>query len=856
MPYTVNGIGTWYYGRGGLQTRLAPCPFCGRKGVLATYETRLWFVVLFLPVIPLGKRKIFDQCPACKRHRVMPLTKWKEVESEALRKAMEQAEQKPGDGAAAINLHATLVGCRRQAEARRMADVMLADFPNDAAVFMYLAEWYAASGSPQDAQRCFARALELNPDEPAVRRAVAMGCIGKGDLGRARELLRGTDAPGPNQAPGALQALADAYHARGEHQNALEFYEAALRLAPAMGQHRPLRKRIAVSAAALGRPASMLPRLQRRLGKFYAAAAIVLAAMASLLAYNYYRAQHQGLNLVNGLPGMVSISIDGGQGHVVLPGGRQRVVVAEGSHQAVVRQQGRDVETIPFQISDSFFGRFRFSRGPVYVLNPRGAASLVWQEHLYSAHPDPRRLPRYQIHFGQEFSIFCDIDYPFETPPKTLHVEHNAGETPNPRILTTLAVFYADPMTILGAFPPGTAPQELVNFIEHHLTIAPDNDELLTTYFALTVGSGQGTRCRDFLKRGLKQRPIVIEWHRMYQEACELQGGEPARGEYEAMLAADPHNSALLYLVGRLEPERSKAADYYQRAIDADARNAYPRMALAFDHVSDGDFAGAKSLAGEACRLRPRHAQMADLLYDIRFALNEYEPLEKELRQRQVEESNECQLQKKLLQVLAAQGKRDAARAADAAYAERMSRIATGEAADAALQSRLALDYLLGDMRDYLAESRRLKRPADGYGVFAAQLELDSLPEAQAALNTCGDHPPADAALLMSLAWSEDGQPQRAAEWRKKAVEALRSYGRQGTQMIALLEKGDVRLSEVGDVPVAQPMGAVFLAVLAEGSKAGRAELLQRARVLNTNTFFPHEFLRRMLAKMRAQPEQ
>jgi hypothetical protein len=75
-------------------------------------------------------------------------------------------------------------------------------------------------------------------------------------------------------------------------------------------------------------------------------------------------------------------------------------------------------------------------------------------------------------------------------------------------------------------------------------------------------------------------------------------------------------------------------------------------------------------------------------------------------------------------------------------------------------------------------------------------------------------------------------------------------------QMIALLQKGDVRLSQVDEVAVSQQTAAILLTVLAQDSTASRAELLQRAELLNTNTYFPHEFLCRAIAKLRAQPDR
>ena len=71
MPTTINGIGTTYYGKKNLKTYEGQCEFCHRVVDVQEYETRHWFVVLLIPVIPLGRKQILDFCTACQRHRAL-----------------------------------------------------------------------------------------------------------------------------------------------------------------------------------------------------------------------------------------------------------------------------------------------------------------------------------------------------------------------------------------------------------------------------------------------------------------------------------------------------------------------------------------------------------------------------------------------------------------------------------------------------------------------------------------------------------------------------------------------------------------------------------------------------------------
>src|SRR4051812_3992651 len=68
MPQIVNGCGTWYYGKKNLQSYEGRCRACSRIATLTSYDTRLYVVFVMIPIIPLGKKRIIEQCGACTRH--------------------------------------------------------------------------------------------------------------------------------------------------------------------------------------------------------------------------------------------------------------------------------------------------------------------------------------------------------------------------------------------------------------------------------------------------------------------------------------------------------------------------------------------------------------------------------------------------------------------------------------------------------------------------------------------------------------------------------------------------------------------------------------------------------------------
>jgi len=131
MPSTINGIGTHYYGQSNVQSRPGLCEFCHQPVELRSYDTRLWFVILFIPIIPLGRKRILDYCPKCTRHRMLALREWDQLKAERLREATELMKNQPDNAEAARKLHGGLIAFGQMAEADKLAAVMRQRFAGE-----------------------------------------------------------------------------------------------------------------------------------------------------------------------------------------------------------------------------------------------------------------------------------------------------------------------------------------------------------------------------------------------------------------------------------------------------------------------------------------------------------------------------------------------------------------------------------------------------------------------------------------------------------------------------------------------------------------------------------------------------
>src|SRR5262245_18966671 len=95
MPTIINGCGTWSCGKRRIHQVKAGCSACGAFGELESYDTTLYFVFFMVPIIPLGQKRILQNCPVCRRHRVVRLKDWEAGKAQAFNTVLEELRADP-----------------------------------------------------------------------------------------------------------------------------------------------------------------------------------------------------------------------------------------------------------------------------------------------------------------------------------------------------------------------------------------------------------------------------------------------------------------------------------------------------------------------------------------------------------------------------------------------------------------------------------------------------------------------------------------------------------------------------------------------------------------------------------------
>jgi tetratricopeptide (TPR) repeat protein len=855
MPATYNGIGTHYYGKKNLQTRRGKCRSCGREGELSSYDTRLWFVVFFIPIIPLGRKRILDSCPACRRHYVSDLDKWETARQLEVSGAMEKFRSSPTpEGAVAV--HQQMLGFHQIAEAAEFQKSMLAQYSDNAKLIAYLGAAHEHLGQRDQAWEFFKRALALRPDLPEARVGVARGHLRCGQLDEARKLLDFLEQPGAAQLYSLepLESLARAYQGAGRHAEALDLFQKILQALPKVAEHAGFRKMVKSSEAALGRAGTVLPKQKfswkrlvqgtgRHVGRPYlnARALLGLGVICALAALgfaisNEYIRHHRVLYLVNGYPVPATVKISG-QPTVSQFKGLRSIVLPEGHYHAVT--SGPVDQEFEFEVREGYFDRW-FSSS-LWLINVGGGALIQETAATYSRDPQP---PTITFHFGQAFQRFGGVTHPFTPLPQSVQVQ--SGST---RTLVQLQVFKGQAADVFNYYQTRRNPAEALRFAEQWLGAHPEDEVVLQLYAMSAERQKQQARRDQYLRAGITHRPVRIEWHRLYQNMHDHPAEHAALvREYDDLLQAEPTSSALLYLRGRLETERVAARGLFKRAAEADPRNPFPSFALGFDRIAAGDWAGAKPLLAHAVEVDTRESGFGHWLFLARLGLNEAAGLEQELRQKLMREPLNYADEFNLIEVLAAQEKADETLTACREFASRFRSRYGSAGQDLINTVEWRAYYAIGDFEKLNSAALSDRSAAGRAFVAAASIELGEVDEAIKRL-------PEELSLdereiflfAIAVAYRLKGDEARASQWQSRGTQLLQNGNGDAVQAAAVLSRGSPPShEEAQSIDLSPQVKAIIFTALSQQYPQARSELAGWARELNVERTFPYHLVRRV----------
>jgi tetratricopeptide (TPR) repeat protein len=832
-----------FIGKKNLRTRVGTCSVCGQIGPLSEYDTSRWFTLYWIPCIPQGKYHVVDRCAQCDQAMMFGQKQWRQVAPHGVEDCRQAYMEAPTDPAVAIALVNALTATGRLHEDWNLIQDALQRFPRNVDLLLAVGTAYATVGMAEKVDSTYEMALKVQPNHPLAMQAVARRCIERGDLARAQQLLDGVRRQGETVDPMLYELLGLGCQRQERHEEAVEAFRHAVEGDAALGRDKAFRRAVKKSER-LGLTAapSMLPTWNPlRSRAVWVCAGIAAVILAVFGAVNIAETRSR-VHVVNGLSRPVSATFEDGTVVTVPAGDRQLVGLPAGSHTARLTDNSGHQEEVTFRLPKGF-------SDSVHVLNAFGSAALVQEEVPYTSKgkSDLHTKAEATFHLGRRFETFGNVSVVFEEMPKETSTS------------ARLDVVYLNGVNLLRRAPEEIVPTiwanrladrgDVIAYAEAHLVDRPESRNLLEMYVSFMADDANLVRAEKFLARNLDRRPILVDWHRMWQEVKDRNGaGKDLVARYDDLLAREPKNSQLLYLAGRLRSRHAEAMGFYDRAIAADANNAYPYRARAYHLVSSGDFSGARASAQVAAKLWPDDAQTGALLDDIDFALRDFDSLEKRCRAGLQKEAGDYRLGSMLIAALAAKGDLPAARAAYAAYAAAVNPDGRRDVpADVAM--RLVLKEMTGDTSGLLSLAKELNDENVTF-VHSVKYCLEQESPGEAA-RCCRETKGAwrwD--MLTSICFGSRGEAKEAKTWRDIAMAKLGQGDASQRAMADMLAEGNRADSVAAMETTAGAEEKVMFLVALVQAGADR-KLLDLAEKLNYHPGSPQRLLKKAIAKLR-----
>ncbi len=771
MPYVVNGIGTWYYGKDHVHRRKDVCEFCNNVGELVSYDTTHYFVVFFIPLVPLGRKRVLHECPHCQKHRMLPLKKWEEAKAADITNIMEALDQDPENRDTTRGALQLAMYYQDEGLFNKLADALAQHRRDDAGIQAQLGHGYAFFVRYPEAEQAFRASLAVE-DNVDVRRSLALVLLKQLRPDEARPLLQDVLNQRVRDEAGLIYLLIEAYQALGQHKDALAVIDQRDAAFPETLADKDCQKQRKTSEkyADTSRPIKPVFLTESRHagyreGGFAArfakiAGPVVLAALALLyLGSALWIGMSRKVFLVNGADVPYKVAVNGTE-YLLQPQSATLARVAEGEVTVESRDPAALFEATTCRVESSFWGRPFASR--TFVINPDRIAAVVWNEAEYAKNPrpGPGRPPR--LYAGRAFYEFSGIDYEFEPFPATISVKGD-------RVVKKTRVSLQEGMnaeTRVNLLDLLDREEDRAAYARAWVTLDPNN----LVPLSLLVLKMKEPEALEFLRPGLAERPLRVEWHRFHQDITrKVRPDADLKSEYEKLVAEMKGHADAVYLLGRVLPTE-EADGVFRKAAEANPPSAYAVHALGFDALARGRFAESVKWTEKARQLAPNNVLFQHRHESALLAAGQYDRLLAELNRRGQGSDLNPGVQADRIRVYVARGDRQTAEAAVNDLAGRFHQPDQAQVRDLVRRAlTVVLHCARNDVSGYLKTAAEMPETSR----FEVSLLQGKLHEARSAIDGKEEDRGISQRGLLFLAAHKAGDTKLAEEQWKQIVEVL-----------------------------------------------------------------------------------
>lgn len=834
-----------------LIVRHSRCSACKREAMLASYELRGPVRLGNIPILPRPPRRVIDACPLCQHASGMSVKLWEkqcregrvelghileanEIDFKKLKERI-QVLARLADRDGIAGFAASLRDCRIQTHES----------------VLFVARTCDGFQLHELAEDLYRLALEESPTDVMVKEKLAACILRQGRTDDVEELLRHAVERLEEDKVHLLYEFARVLYRNGNLEQALWVLDVSESVAPDMVRKREYQDlRAAMEAngplpevqalpSPQGPPSAATP-LPRPKANLRVIALISIGPILLLLVLGVYMvaammmANNRRVIFVNGLSGSYQISVNGGALTSLRPGEPMAVHVREGVVRVSIQSPEYDLGEMTFLVRSDFWSRPIFY-DQFFVINPDGVAILRRSDVVYINRDRtinrPVPEPKHDIHLGGNTYHFRKVHYPFVASPDEVDLHAAAN------YLKRSELFLADPMDLWYYLPHEREDvdfrtrQGIGDHLRHRLQHEPHTLEDARNLLRYLDSGTLDRLFNPFLLR----RPVEIGVHRLWQDHRYRVGDDSLEREYEDMLAREPENAALKYLVARITRDFQRAAVLYQEAGEATEPCLDAWYDLARWNLAAGRAQVAHQLASRALRSPNPPTGLNTLIAEAAIATGNWMEAEEALRRGLHGSEYALTNIRRLAYVLARTGRGD----------DIMNEARRFYSANSTMVPESSWEFI-ERMEGILEEVENPGRIWDGhmddfeYGHVAALIFHDRLGDA---IETA-DYEGATAMDLALLYLATRGTPraQRGEQFLEELAEFLDKQGGRDYRLAAAILRGDEGVQPVEMLMLSLDLEHKMAVLLA--TSALHPELAERCGrilgALNFKRMFPH----------------
>lgn len=843
MPYTLNGIGSWYYGKKNEHTHQGICEFCGKSTQLNSYDTTKFFVFIFIPIIPLGEKRVIDQCSCCKRHRVVSLKEWEKHLRETIDSQHANWLQDPNNYEASAELLHSIAYFRDIDRLNSISRDIRMHCSNNAEIMNELGLVHSFLHQFDEAEAAFNASLSVNQDKN-VEENVAEALMKNLKPDKAKPYLRHIIQERIADKLYYILLLIESYQYIGDHRSAMQVIEECESAFPEQKNHKTLRKyrkisqrnydnshRVKGSLISAGLNNKQPVKLAFILPKILFPELLVLGLMIYTINA-FLLGLSREVYLVNGLDEPYSIEVNGDKIDLQ-PMSRKTVKLAEGTIKVDILDLNSEEKNLTVNINTPFWTRP--INKPILVINPDKVAVFLWQETQYTVKEQDNAdyVPPYRYYAGKHFYKIDSVDYLFKEFPETLMMEEGTKKVKSQLIQlnkSELTSYYMDILNQLDS-------EDILSYTKAKLNYDPDNETNLYIY----LNYCDKDSAIDFLKTRLDERPVLVSWHRVYQSYMEIY--EPSHdlvGEYTTYIENEKDNKALYYLLSRISENPKDSEKLLMKSIEGSDPCPYGYYGMAYQNLSDGNFEQASIYIQKAVEALPEQTSFNSLLKDTMLAQGKYDSLIKDIKAQQLSYPYDGDLVAEEIRLHMAKNDSYSAKDSISNY------LSTFEANEEELKQTWStylngvLAYCTNDVATYATSIKGLEDPQSSFESALISGEFDK------ASKIASDNG-FDSSSFLLLYLAQDN-PDSASKYLTQAIEKYKT-GDKDDRLLADYLSGTKSfvLDEVKSMVLHPEVKRIVMAALGKLNPNYKKELNSLAKILNYDKAFPYHLINKIV---------